>query len=107
MFKLIRNLPIRLLLYLLPGGIRIIDGHRLCKLCCIGTEILLIDHARFAYNESLQARGAVLHGVGDKGKSCGHLSVGDVVLRSTRCMGSLAFEDPEKITIERTMRSHL
>src|SRR5216684_5240126 len=92
---------------LVPGGIRVIGGHRLCKLCCIGTEVLLVNGSGFVGNESHHTRRTVLHRVGDEGKSRGHLPIDDIVLGSARCMLSLASEDPEHIPIERNVLANL
>src|SRR6266852_3715847 len=94
-------------LHLVPGGIRVIGGHRLCKLCCVGTQVLLVNGARFVDNKSHHARGAVLDRVGDEGESCAHLPIDDILLGSARCMSSLASEDPEHIPIERNMLANL
>src|SRR3984893_14849867 len=92
---------------LVPSGILIICGHRFSKLCCVGTEILFIDDARFVDNESHHARGTVLRRIGDEGESCSHLSVDDILLGSARCIRPLAREYSEKIPIERNMRANL
>src|SRR6266850_4482776 len=92
---------------LVPRGIRIISGHRLCKLCGVGTKILFVDGPRSVDNEGHDARGAVLRRIGDEGESSSHPSVGDVVPGSARCMRSLASEDPEKITIKRDVLANL
>src|SRR5713226_6438773 len=92
---------------LLPGGVRVIGGHRLCKLCCVGTKVLLENGARFVDNESHHTRGAVLDRVGDEGESCAHLPIDDIVLDSARCMSSLVSEDPEHIPVERNMLANL
>src|SRR6266851_5045319 len=92
---------------LVPCGIRVIGGHRFCKLCCVGTKVLFVNGSRFVDNESLHTRGAVLRRVGDEGESRGHLPVDDIVLGSARCMRSLARKDPEKIAIERYVRADL
>src|SRR5713101_1967176 len=92
---------------LVPGGIRVIGGHRLCKFCCVGTQILFVNVARFVDNKSHHTRGAVLDRVGDEGKSRGHLPIDDIVLGSARCMSSLACEDPEHIPIEGNMLANL
>src|SRR5712664_3086961 len=34
------------LFHLVPGGIRVIDGHRFCKLCRVGTKILFVNRSR-------------------------------------------------------------
>src|SRR6266849_4865508 len=94
-------------LHLVPGGIRVIGGHRLCKLCCVGTQVLLVNGARFVDNKSHHARGAVLDRVGDEGESCAHLPINDIVLGSARRVRSLAREDPEKIAIERNVLANL
>src|SRR5216684_2140731 len=94
-------------LHLVPGGIRVIGGHRLCKLCCVGTQVLLVNGARFVDNKSHHARGAVLDRVGDEGESCAHLPIDDIVLGSARRVRSLAREDPEKIAIERNVLANL
>src|SRR5260370_32744286 len=92
---------------LVPGGIRVICGHRLWKLCCFGTKVLFVDGSGFADNESHHARGVVVHRISDEGESCAHLAIDDVVLGSPRCMSSLAREDPEHIPIERHMLANL
>src|SRR6266852_2999820 len=92
---------------LVPGGIRVIGGHRLCKFCCVGTQILFVNGARFVDNKSHHTRGAVLHWVSDEGESRTHLAIDDIVLGSARCMSSLASEDPEHIAIERNMLANL
>src|SRR5580704_10390396 len=88
-------------LRLMPGGIRIISGHCLCSLCCVGTQILLVDGSRFIDNERHHTRRAVLGGIGDERESPGHHAVDEIALRSAQCMKSLPREDPEKIAIER------
>src|SRR6266481_423629 len=92
---------------LVPGGIRVIGGHRLCKLCCIGTEVLLVNGSRCVDDESHHSRGAVLDRVGDEGESTAHLPINDIVLGATRCVSPLAGEDPEHIPIERNMLANL
>src|SRR5713226_6612208 len=94
-------------LHLVPGGIRVIGGHRLCKLCCVGTQVLFVNGARIVDNKSHHTRGAVLHRVGDEGKSRGHLAIDDVVLGSARCMLPSACEDAEHIPIEWNMLANL
>src|SRR6266849_4635277 len=71
---------------LVPGGIRVIGGHCLCKLCCVWTKVLFVNGPRFVHNKSYHTRGAVLHRVGDEGESCAHLPIDDIVLGSARCM---------------------
>src|SRR5258708_34141575 len=92
---------------LVPGGIRVIGGHRLRKLCYVGTEILFVNGSGFVDNKSHHSRGAVLHRVSGEGESCAHLPVDDIVLGSARCVSSLAGEDPEKIAIEGNMLANL
>src|SRR5260370_25758728 len=92
---------------LVPGGIRVIGGHRLCKLCCVGTKILFVNGSGFVDNKSHHTGGAVLHRVSDEGESRAHLAIDDVVFGSARCMSSLASEDPEHIPIERNMLANL
>src|SRR5229473_3051193 len=101
------QLPSHRLFHLVPGGIRVIGGHRLCKLCCFGTKVLFVNGSGFADNESHHARGAVVHRISDEGESCAHLAIDDVVLGSPRCMSSLAREDPEHIPVERNMLANL
>ena len=48
----------------------------------------------------------VLGWVGNESESCGHLPVDEVALGSARGVWSLAREDPEKIAIERNVRSN-
>src|SRR6266478_7130297 len=84
----------------MPSGIRVIGGHCFCKLCCLGTKILFVNSPRFVDDESHHTRGAVLGGICDEGKSCGHLSVDDIILGSALSVRSLASENPEKIAIE-------
>src|SRR5712692_4659748 len=92
---------------LVPGGIRVIGGHRLRKLCCVGTEILFVNGSGFVDNKSHHSRGAVLHRVSDEGESCAHLAIDNIVLGSAWCMWSLASKDPEHIPIERNMLANL
>src|SRR5229473_7156575 len=101
------QLPSHRLFHLVPGGIRVIGGHRLCKLCCFGTKVLFVNGSGFADNESHHPRGAVVHRISDEGESCAHLAIDDVVLGSPRRMSSLAREDPEHIPIERHMLANL
>src|SRR5580704_17277023 len=91
------NSNIRALFRLVPGGIRVIDGHRFCKPRCVGTKILFVDGSRSVDNESHYARGAILRWIGDEGKSSGHLAINEVVSCSAPCMRTLAGEDSEKI----------
>ena len=95
------------LVRLVPGGIRVKGGHRLGKFCCVGTKILFVNSSRFVDNESHCTRRVVLGWVGNESESCGHLPVDDIALGSARSMWSLAREDPEKIAIERNVRSDL
>src|SRR5438445_10070242 len=90
----------------MPGGIRVIRGHRLSKLCGVGTKILFINRSRSVDNESHHTRGAVLGRIGHKGESSAHFPIDDVILGSARCMRSLPREDPEKITVERNLVAH-
>src|SRR5258707_15441608 len=92
---------------LVPGGIRVIGGHRLRKLCCVGTEILFVNGSGFVDNKSHHSRGAVLHRVSDEGESCAHLAIDNIVLGSAWCMWSLGSKDPEHIPIERNMLANL
>src|SRR5713101_6212614 len=92
---------------LVPGGIRVIGGHRLCKLCCFGTQVLFVNGAQFVGNKTHHTRGAVLDRIGDEGKSRGHLPIDDIVLGSARCMSSLASEYPEDIPLERNVLANL
>src|SRR5260370_16430229 len=92
---------------LVPGGIRVIGGHRLCKLCCVGTKVLFVNGSGFVDNKSHHTRGGVLHRVSDDRESCAHLPITDIVLSSARCMSSLASEDAEHIPIERNMLANL
>src|SRR5438445_8647226 len=92
---------------LVPGGIRVIGGNRLCKLCCVRTEILFVNGSRRVDDESHHSRRAVLDRVGDEGKSCAHLPIDDIVLGTAWCMSSLASKDPEHIPIERNMLANL
>src|SRR6266568_923478 len=94
-------------LCLVPGGIRVIGGHRLCKLCCVGTKVLFVNRSRFVDNKSHHTRGAVLDRVGDEGESCAHLPIDDIVLGAARRMSPLASEDPKHIPIERNMLANL
>src|SRR6266404_9950145 len=94
------------LVRLVPGGIRVKGGHRLGKFCCVGTKILFVNSSRFVDNESHYTRRLVLSWVGNECESCGHLPFDDVALGSSRGMWSLAREDPEKIAIERNVRSN-
>src|SRR5229473_1435241 len=89
------------LVHLVPGGIRVIGGHRLCSLCGVGTQVLLVNGSRFIHDEGHDPRRAVLGGIGNERESPGHHTIDDIALRSARCVRSLAREDPEKITIER------
>src|SRR5882724_12679196 len=91
----------------MPGGIRVIRGHRFSKLCGVRTKILFVNRSRSVDNESHHTRRAVLNRVSDEGESCAHLPIDDVFLRSARCMSSLASEDPEHIPIERDMLANL
>src|SRR5229473_5966119 len=43
---------------LVPGGIRVIGGHCLCKLCCVWTKVLFVNGPRFVHNKSYHTRGA-------------------------------------------------
>src|SRR5712692_3127117 len=92
---------------LVPGGIRVIGGHRLRKLCCVGTEILFVDGPRSVDNEGHDTRSAVLRRISDERESCAHLAIDNIVLGSARCMWSLASKDPEHIPIERNMLANL
>src|SRR6266852_6282607 len=92
---------------LVPGGIRVIDGHLLCKLCCVGTQVLFVNGARFVDNKSHHTRGAVLDRIGDEGKSRSHLLIDDIVFGSARCMLPSACEDAEHIPIERNVLANL
>src|SRR5712691_1776832 len=94
-------------LCLVPGGIRVIGGHRLCKLCCVGTKVLFVNRSRFVDNKSHHTRGAVLDRVGNEGESCAHLPIDDIVLGAARRMSPLASEDPKHIPIERNMLANL
>src|SRR5882724_5790292 len=87
----------------MPGGIRIIGGHRFGKLGGVGTKILFVNRSRSVDNESHHTRGAILGRIRHKGESCAHFPIDDVVLGSVRRMRSLAREDPEKITVERNL----
>src|SRR6267142_3702783 len=101
------RLPSFPLFRLVPGGIRIIDSHRLCKLCGVGTKVLFVDGPRLVDNQSHHTRRAVFGGIGDERESSSHPSVGDIVPGSARCMRSLAREDPEKIAIKRNVLTNL
>src|SRR5229473_7942672 len=92
---------------LVPGGIRVIGGHRLCKLCCVGAEILFVNGARFIDNKSHHTRGAVLDRIGDEGESRAHLPIDDIILSSARCMLALASEYPEHVPIVWNMLANL
>jgi hypothetical protein len=92
---------------LVPGGIRVIHSHRLCKLCCVGTKLLFVNGSGRVDYESLHTRGAVPDRVGDEGKTRGHLPVDDIAFGAARCMWSLAREDAEHIPIERNMLANL
>src|SRR6266705_5657587 len=94
-------------LCLVPGGIRVIGGHRLCKVCCVGTKVLFVNGSGLVDNKSHHTRGAVLDRVGNEGESCAHLPIDDIVLGAARRMSSLASEDPEHIPIERNMLANL
>src|SRR3984893_19347270 len=92
---------------LVPGGVRVIDSHRLCKLCRVRTKVLFENGSRLVDNKSHHTRGAIFDRVGDEGKSNTHLSVDDVLLRSARCMSPLTSEDAEHIPVERNMLADL
>src|SRR6266849_4373993 len=94
-------------LRLVPGGIRVIGGHRLCKLCCVGTQVLFVNGARFIDNKSHHTRGAVLHRVSNEGESCTHLPIDDIIPGSARCMLALASEYPEHVPIVWNMLANL
>src|SRR5260370_20419765 len=84
-----------------PARIRIIDGHRLGKLCCVGPKVLFENGSGFVDNKSHHTRGAVLHRVSDESESSAHRAIDDVVLCAARRMWSLAREYPKHIPIER------
>src|SRR5467141_1002535 len=90
-----------------PARIRIIDGHRLGKLCCVGPKVLFENGSGFVDNKSHHTRGAVLHRVSDESESSAHRAIDDVVLGAARRMWSLAREYPKHITIERNMLANL
>src|SRR5437899_4263854 len=92
---------------LVPGGIRVIGSHRLCKLCCVGTEVRFVNGSGLVDNKSHHTRRAVLHRVSNEGESCAHLAIDDVVLCSAWRMSSLAREEPEHIPIVRNMLANL
>src|SRR5260370_37677173 len=94
-------------LRLVPGGIRVIGGHRLRKLCCVGTQVLFVNGARFVDNKSHHTRGAVLDRIGDQCKSRSHLPSDDIDFGSARCMSSFASQDPEHIPVEWNVLSNL
>src|SRR5437016_6057242 len=77
---------------LVPGGIRVIGCHRLCKLCCVGTKVLFVNGSGFVDNKGHHTRGAILHRVSNEGESCAHLPIDDIVLGTARRMSSLASE---------------
>src|ERR1700751_4419335 len=41
---------------LMPGGIRVIGGHRQSELCCVGTEILFVNSAGCVDNKGHHTR---------------------------------------------------
>src|SRR5260370_16148630 len=90
-----------------PGRIRVIGGHLLCKLCRVRTKILFVNDSGFVDNKSHYTGGAVVHRVSNEGESSVHLAIDDIVFGSARCMWSLACEDPAHISIERNMLAHL
>src|SRR5258708_2091139 len=90
-----------------PGRIRVIGGHLLCKLCRVRTKILFVNDSGFVDNKSHYTGGAVVHRVSNEGESSVHLAIDDIVFGSARCMWSLACEDPEHISIERNMLADL
>src|SRR6267143_5353972 len=92
---------------LVPGGIRVILGHRLCNFCCARTKILFVNGSECVDYESHQTRGVVLDRVGNEGETRGHLRIDDIVLGAARCMWPLANEDAEHIPIERNMLANL
>src|SRR6266851_4470496 len=92
---------------LVPGGIRVILGHRLCNFCCLRTKILFVNGSECVDYESHQTRGVVLDRVGDEGETRGHLRIDDIVLGAARGMWPLASEDAEHIPIERNMLANL
>src|ERR1700737_1671799 len=92
---------------LVPGGIRVIGSHRLCKFCGVWTEVLFINGPGLVDNKSHHTRGAVLDGIGDEGEACAHLPIDDIFPGSARCMSSLASEDAEHISVERNMLANL
>src|SRR5207245_8894563 len=87
----------------MPGGIRVIRGHRLSKLCSVRAKILFVNRSRSVDNKSHHTRGAIFGRICHKGESCAHFPIDDVVLGSARCMRPLAREYPEKITVERNL----
>src|ERR1700722_6013012 len=94
-------------LSLVPSGIRVVDSHRLCKLCRVRAEVLFVNCSGFVDNKRHYTRGAVLHRISDDGKACAHLSVDDIFFGSATCMSSLACKDAEHIPIERHMLTNL
>src|SRR5260370_2200742 len=90
-----------------PGRIRVIGGHLLCKLCRVRTKILFVNDSGFVDNKSHYTGGAVVHRVSNEGESSVHLAIDDIVFGSARCMWSLACEDPEHISIERNILADL
>src|SRR6059036_390018 len=50
----------------MPGGIRVIRGHRFSKLCGVRTKILFVKRSRSVDNESHHTRRAVLNRVSDE-----------------------------------------
>src|SRR6266478_9093058 len=91
----------------MPGGIRVIRGHRFSKLCGVRTKILFVNRSRYVDNESHHTRGAIFGRIRHKGESRAHFPIDDVVLGPARCMSSLASKDPEHIPIERDMLANL
>src|SRR6266404_53237 len=87
----------------MPGGIRVIRGHRLSKLYGVRTKILFVNRSRSVDNESHHTRGVIFGRIRHKAESCAHFPIDDIVLGSARCMRPLPGEDPEKITVERNL----
>lgn len=46
--------------HLVPGGIRVVGGQRLCELRCVGTKALFVNGSRFVNNKGHHTRGAAL-----------------------------------------------
>src|SRR2546422_9939005 len=79
---------------LVPGGIRVIGGHPLCKLCCVRTQILFVNGSRRVDDENHHSRRTVLDRGCDEGKSCAPLPIDDIGFGTAPCMSSLARKGP-------------